>query len=870
MRRCHGGPWLCCKTQLELSAHAKEVGNGKLGKQCRQNCCDLCNRADRFKSFQFILVSLVNRLCSLSASIVLDLDDTYQFAGYVSGESQQVLRYARGIPGRWRTVSIPVTTFGVSKMPFKRGVAASWFRRLRPQRLTMKTTQEFPNVNTASAPPRVRSRPGGAVLPRASSGGRELTAMGMLTCLRRRWVLTLVLAIPAALLASAIVWEVVPAKYESSAILKIQQYEQIVAFDNSKQRSTEFLTYRDTQKGFIKSRAVLTSALRDPKVVECGTMKAVGYPVEWLMKELNVDEQISPEFLKISLQGEYPEDLALIVNAIKESYLNEVVYNERNDRIENLRKAEESHRDVDKRVRAALQEIERLATNLGTVDPKNLLLDQGRIQQKISDLDTELRELEGAIHVEEALRAQGLSGMVMGTDAGLLTVRGGNARSGTSAGSGSTLDPGQQLFLLRQKIVQFEATTRNPNHPDLLAWREQEKLLRNMMGGEIAPGADGTVTPAPFSRVAYLRKLKDAVAAEISTQEKVYKEKNLQRIELEREQREIDPDVKVRESLAQQIREQEVELNAPDRITSVQDANVPEEREIGKKTQLSTLAGLGVFGCIVCGFTLFEWFAYRIGSATDISSEIGLSLIGMIPPPDRGGLLGLGIFAGKVDYDEWNRAVTESMDVVRTFLMRHIDPARPASILIAGASANEGKTTVSCQLAASLARTGKRVALVDCDLRRPSAHMMVGGQQGPGISELLRGEAMIDDIRQQTQAPGLTLIGAGNVDQRVLQLLSIDGGRSLIQQLKSRFDFVVIDTSPLLFVADSCMLAQNADIVLLATRKDYSRVLHVVQARDCLLGLHAPLLGAILVGANSDFHSQIYDYQREVARIQNI
>ena len=58
--------------------------------------------------------------------------------------------------------------------------------------------------------------------------------MGILTALRRRWVPALVLAIPAALLASAIVWELVPAKYESSAILKIQQYEQIVAFDNYK------------------------------------------------------------------------------------------------------------------------------------------------------------------------------------------------------------------------------------------------------------------------------------------------------------------------------------------------------------------------------------------------------------------------------------------------------------------------------------------------------------------------------------------------------------------------------------------------------------------------------------------------------------
>ncbi|MBC7965289.1 MAG: AAA family ATPase, partial [Fuerstia sp.] len=679
----------------------------------------------------------------------------------------------------------------------------------------------------------------------------------------------LVLAIPAALLAFAIVWETVPAKYESSAILKIQQYEQIVAFENAKQRSTEFLTYRDTQKGFIKSRAVLTSALRDPKVAECRTMSTISHPVEWLMKELNVNEQISPEFLKISLQGEYPEDLALIVNAVKDSYLNEVVYNERNKRIENLRKAEESHRDVDKRVRAAQQKIEHLATNLGTVDPKNLLLDQGRIQQKISDLDKELRELDGAILAEEALQAQGLSGGLMGTDPGLLSMAGGGSRNTGSAGLSGTQSLGQQLFLLRQKIVQFEGTTRNPNHPDLVAWREQEKLLRSMMGGGIAQGADGTTTPVPFSRVAYLKKLRDAAATEIATQEKLYNEKNLQRIDLEREQREIDPDVKMRESLAQQIREQEVELNAPDRISSVQEANVPEEREIKKKTQLATLAGLGMLGCIVCGFTLFEWFSYRIGAATDISSEVGLRLIGTIPSPDRGGLLGMGIFAGKVDYDEWNRAVTESMDVVRTFLMRHIDPARPASILVAGASANEGKTTVSCQLAASLARTGKRVALVDCDLRRPSAHMMVGGQQGPGISELLRGDATIDDIRQQTQAPGLTFIGAGNVDQRVLQLLSIDGGRGLIQQLKSRFDFVVIDTSPLLFVAEPSMLAQNADIVLLATRKDYSRVQYVTQARDSLRSLQIPLLGAIMVGADSDFQRQTYGYQQEVVRMTN-
>ena len=204
------------------------------------------------------------------------------------------------------------------------------------------------------------------------------------------------------------------------------------------------------------------------------------------------------------------------------------------------------------------------------------------------------------------------------------------------------------------------------------------------------------------------------------------------------------------------------------------------------------------------------------------------------------------------------------MDVVRTYLMRHVDPSRPASILVTSASANEGKTTVSCQLAASLARSGKRVAIVDCDFRRPSAHVMMDGQVGPGICEYLRGETSIESIYQDTQAPGLTFIPAGEVDQVVLQTLSSDGGRSLINDLKSRFEFVVIDTSPLLFVAEPSMLAQNADIVLLSTRKDYSRIPYVAQSRDSLRSLQVPLLGAVMVGSDSDFQRQSYGYRQRL------
>ena len=88
----------------------------------------------------------------------------------------------------------------------------------------------------------------------------------------------------------------------------------------------------------------------------------------------------------------------------------------------------------------------------------------------------------------------------------------------------------------------------------------------------------------------------------------------------------------------------------------------------------------------------------------------------------------------------------------------------------------------------------------------------------------------------------------------------------MIQTLKAEFDFVIIDTSPLLFVAEPSMLAQNADMVLLSTRRDYSRIPYVAQSRDSLRSLQVPLLGAVMVGSDSDFQRQSYGYRQEVRR----
>ena len=94
--------------------------------------------------------------------------------------------------------------------------------------------------------------------------------------------------------------------------------------------------------------------------------------------------------------------------------------------------------------------------------------------------------------------------------------------------------------------------------------------------------------------------------------------------------------MKTRDGLAQEIANRRIELDAPQRVSVVQDANVPEKRNVKKRTQMATFGGIAVFGMVLAGFTMFEWFSHRVGSTSDIANAVNLRLVGTIPSPDKG------------------------------------------------------------------------------------------------------------------------------------------------------------------------------------------------------------------------------------------
>jgi capsular exopolysaccharide synthesis family protein len=121
---------------------------------------------------------------------------------------------------------------------------------------------------------------------------------------------------------------------------------------------------------------------------------------------------------------------------------------------------------------------------------------------------------------------------------------------------------------------------------------------------------------------------------------------------------------------------------------------------------------------------------------------------------------------------------------------------------VTSANANEGKTTISVNLAASLAMNGSRVLLIDADLRKPSIHKIMGYPAQPGLSDFLAGYANRTDILRSTSNPNLFIITAGTIPPQPIELLASNGFKELLSGFRKEFEHLIIDAPPILGLAD--------------------------------------------------------------------
>lgn len=190
----------------------------------------------------------------------------------------------------------------------------------------------------------------------------------------------------------------------------------------------------------------------------------------------------------------------------------------------------------------------------------------------------------------------------------------------------------------------------------------------------------------------------------------------------------------------------------------------------------------------------------------------------------------------------------ENYRSIRTALMVTAEQQAARSLLITSPEPSDGKTTLACNLAIALAQSGKRVLLVDADLRRPSVNNLFGVSQSIGLAEVLSGEIDALNAIRPTVIERLSLLTSGEVPSNPAELLATPRLRQTLQSVRDEFDYVLVDAPPLLAVSDPCIIAPHTDGVLIVTRINKNTRSAAVRVRELIQEQGIHVLGAVVNG----------------------
>jgi capsular exopolysaccharide synthesis family protein len=181
-------------------------------------------------------------------------------------------------------------------------------------------------------------------------------------------------------------------------------------------------------------------------------------------------------------------------------------------------------------------------------------------------------------------------------------------------------------------------------------------------------------------------------------------------------------------------------------------------------------------------------------------------------------------------------------------------------IQVTSPNPGDGKSTLTANLAVAIAQSGKRVVLVDCDFRKPRVHKIFGVSPDIGLASVIAGDAELGRAIQPSAVPGLSLLPCGPRPANPAELLTSNRFQEVLDGLKGMFDFVLVDTPPLLAVSDPAVVAPRVDGVLLTVRITRKTRPAAERAREILGALGANVIGVVVNDLQTGKHAGGYGY----------
>ncbi len=449
----------------------------------------------------------------------------------------------------------------------------------------------------------------------------------------------------------------------------------------------------------------------------------------------------------------------------------------------------------------------------------------------------------------------------------------------------------QKLAELRSSVAQLVPPLTEQN-PKVIHLRSQIRDTEATMAAERAADIErvGNEFSAARHREALLSAAYHAEESSVSSDLGKAAQVNLLRREVESEQQ-------LYQTLLQ--RAKEAGFASALQATTIRVVDAARKPKAPISPRRGTAAGVGLMLGSVLGVGLAffrERNANLLRAPGDVTRFLGLQELGVIPSAEGGGrLLHLPRIPGPISLAQaasaedgranalslagWNDHFSIVAEAYRnatfSILLAQGARARSRVYVISSPSAGEGKSTVSSNLAVALSKSRLRVILIDGDLRKPGLHKTFRVANDVGLRDILRGEVELvsrhtSSFAKQTTVPNLSVITSGTGREEVVELLHSSRGPELLHRLAREFDVVLIDTPPMLHMADARIFASHADAAILVFRAGVTTHEQAAAARDLFVRDRVRLLGTILNDFNparegrSGYYESYFRYKRQI------
>lgn len=390
-------------------------------------------------------------------------------------------------------------------------------------------------------------------------------------------------------------------------------------------------------------------------------------------------------------------------------------------------------------------------------------------------------------------------------------------------------------------------TTFEPQYPAVEALTSQLRDLDRSIAQE-----EARVRSASSSGYNEALQRENELAAQVQALKARVAGQNRDSIQFNIYQREVDTNRQLYDGLLQRYKEIGVAGVGSSNIAVVDVADVPKvpsSPNLLLNLALSILAGLAISAVYIFAR---EQIDQTLRDPADVRNLLGLTPLGSIPDLEKEEVL--------VALQDSKSIASEAYFSIGTSLSFLTEHGVPRSMVFTSTQPNEGKSTSAYGLSQMLARTGRRVVLVDADMRNPSVHKMFELSNAAGLSNFLAGEDDLVTFVRATDRSELSIMTAGPIPPNPAELLSGDRFKLLVERLGKEFDHILIDAPPVLGLADVPLIASHVEGLIFNIEANQAKLRSIQAALQRIRASNVPIFGAIVTKLDARNASYGYGY----------